>query len=153
MRMLKFVLILSIVLISAIGCEADRNNIDYREPYVGSFTFSSYAFSYLYWLDTTRYHDTIVFQGSIELDNEKDSVIIIKYRPPDSSYHLCGNVKVYKSELEPFLGVNGSLSFPDIPPSCVIVSGQFYSTDSLHFSVNTESAGGRWGHVVSGARK
>jgi hypothetical protein len=153
MRIPKAILTLSFILLSVLGCEEDEPKTDYRELFVGSFTLKSYLYSYIYSIDTTYYSDTITFQGSIAPDNENDSVIIIKYRPPGSDGYTCNQVEMYGSEVAPFLYTYGSLGYPYFPPGCpVYLFGQFHSTDSLHFVVGIDHAGGRQGHVVSGSR-
>lgn len=154
MRKLKIILIHVIALLSSFGCKPDFNNIEYRDQYVGSFNFSSYSYFYDYMKDTTYYLDTIAFNGTIDIDNEKNNIIIIKYRPPGSSGCSLGDLKVYGSEVTPTLDNKGNLSFPNSPQYWhASLSGQFYGTDSLRFGVRCESAGATWGHVVSGKRK
>lgn len=142
------------ILFTTIGCEKDNQDIDYRIPFIGNFSFVSYSYTKHFGLYDSG--DTIVFQGSIDLDNEKDSVIIINYRPPDSEGWICNGKKIYGSKITPFIHVNGYLNYPNSYDFCVSrtrFSGSFYSTDSLYFDISNISVGGRWGHVVSGTRK
>ena len=162
MRLPNFILVLKLILISVFGCEADRDNIDYRVPYVGNFTFSSYSYNHNYMMDTTIYYDTIVFEGLIELDTENDSSIIITYRPEESRAKICNYIEVYGSQIKPMLSpsvgynqLTRSLDYPLIRSMCGPhgnFSGLFTGTDSIWFGMRTGSIGITNGQTVTGSR-
>jgi len=146
-------LIVQIILFAAFGCEAEKNSKDYREPYLGSFAFSSYSFYTIN--DITTYYDTVIFEGLIELDTENDSSIIITYRPEESGGYTCNDVKVYGSQIKPKLLALGTIDYPLIRSMCGphgYFFGSFIGTDSISFALGAGSIGLSNGQTVTGAR-
>jgi len=147
------IIILSTIFFATTCCDKDNQVIDYRTPFTGNFSFISYSYNSAFGLHPI-YHDTIVYQGSINVDNEKDNVIIINYRPPDSGGYTCNGIKIYGSSINPLIMSNGALDMTNISNFCRIrFSGSFQSKDSLYFEVSHSSVGGMWGQVVTGKRK
>jgi hypothetical protein len=149
---LKIIIVFTI-LFATTDCDKDNQVIDYRTPFIGNFSFISYSFNSAFGL-SPHYYDTIVYQGSIDIDNEKDNVIIINYRPPDSGGYTCDGIKIYGSSLKSLIMYNGTLDGINISNFCrTSFTGSFPSKDSLHFEVSHSSVGGMWGQVVTGKRK
>jgi hypothetical protein len=101
------------------------------------------------------YGDTIEFEGSIDQDDDQDSVIIINYRPIGSGGWTCSGIQVYGSQIRPLIKSNGELSYPYIFETCghhATFSGNFINPDSLIFHVGGGAMGGIWGHHVTGRR-
>ncbi len=144
-----------------VGCETKTEDLDYRSPYVGNFTFSSYsshsALTYLEGvgvIPVTSYGDTIIFEGSIEFDIEQDSAIMITYRSEESGGCRCGGIKVYGSQIITLIQKNGELSYPSIFTTCAHATflGSFSNTDSLNFHVGCGSLAVTDAHYVVGTR-
>jgi hypothetical protein len=151
---IKIVIVVTIFF-AITACDKDKQFTEYRTKFTGNFSFISYSyFSMLGY--STIYRDTIVYQGSINIDKEKDSVIIINYRPPDSGEFGCNDIKIYGSIIKPLIKYNGTLDGTDLRLICNIsFSGSFQNTDSLSFNVGDQTALGlyRFGQVVTGKRK
>lgn len=145
-----------LILLMLFSCESDTENLDYRSSYVGNFIFSSYSYFWEVSQGTSyTYGDTIVYEGSVQLNEENDSTIIITYRSEGSGGYVCNNIKVYGSQIKPTLLTSGELYYPLITSTCGphgTFSGGFIGTDSISFNVGGGSLGGSWGHIVTGSR-
>ena len=156
MKISKVIILSILILLIILGCETKTEDMDCRSPYTGNYNFLSYNFLHEVGKEYTTYHDTIVFEGSIELDAENDSRIIIKYRPDNSGQcGVCEEFTEYCSQIKPQLLDSGKLDYPLISSICVprgYFNGGFIGSDSISFVMSDGALGGSWGLIVHGKR-
>ena len=150
-RSLRIYLFILIAL-SVISCDKETI-IDYRILYCGEFKFESYYYSCVRGVCSSS--DKILYEGTIQIDQETDSTLLIIYAPDNSGGLNCAGEKIFGSQLIPTIKDNGVISYSKVAESCgprAGLEGWFISSDSIYFHAWSNSNGQDWGQFVSGKR-